>query len=212
MRFSRLSTNGPDGDRERSEARGQAPKTKPEVICNVPVIGLAAVGVAAWAAMVDSDSDRLWADCILGWMLFALAWIDWRHMRLPDVLTLPLIVMGLAATALITPELAAESVVGAILGYAVFKGLAVAYSFLRGHEGLGCGDAKLLAAAGAWVGWATLPDVVGLAALLALGGVAVSRVSGRAIGGATAVPFGPSLAFAIWIVRLQGPLLFWIVT
>jgi leader peptidase (prepilin peptidase) / N-methyltransferase len=171
-------------------------------------IGLAALGVAAWAAMADSDVGRLWADCLLGWGLLALAWTDWRSMRLPDVLTLPLIVLGLAATALTSPASLPASVMGAILGYAAFNAIAASYHLLRGHQGLGGGDAKLLAAAGAWLGWEALPDVVTIAAFLGIAGLALLRLFERPIGDTTTVAFGPYLAVAIWIVRLQGPLFF----
>jgi leader peptidase (prepilin peptidase)/N-methyltransferase len=171
-------------------------------------IGFAAIGVAAWAAMVDPDLGRLWANCLLGWLLLALAWTDWRSMRLPDVLTLPLIVLGLVATALINPASLPSRVMGAILGYAAFNAVAAAYCLLRGHQGLGGGDAKLLAAAGAWLGWEALPDVVAIAASLGIAGLAPLRLFGRPVGHTTAMAFGPYLAFAIWIVRLQGPLFF----
>jgi leader peptidase (prepilin peptidase)/N-methyltransferase len=186
--------------------------------CTAPIasfniaIELSAVAVSVWAAMVDSDPFRLWADCVFGWMLLALAWIDWRHLRLPDALTLPLIAFSLAATALLTPAFVIESAVGAALGYSFFKGVALLHRVLRGHDGLGAGDAKLLAASGALVGWTGLPDVVLLAAMLGLGGVTLLHVSGRAFDRATAIPFGPYLAFATWIVRLHGPLVFSAVT
>ncbi len=60
-----------------------------------PAIELAALGLAVWAAMVVSGW-LLWASCALGWALLALSVIDWRHHTLPDPLTLPLLVGGLA--------------------------------------------------------------------------------------------------------------------
>ena len=67
--------------------------------CGTPIgrfhlwIELAALLVAVWAATLD-EGLRLWADCVLGWTLLAAAWIDARHMILPDVLTLPLVLAG----------------------------------------------------------------------------------------------------------------------
>ena len=172
------------------------------------LIEVAAIAVAVSAAMLERDPLLLWVDCIAGWTLLTLAWIDWRHMWLPDVLTLPLIAFSLAATALTTPTLLADNVVGAIVGFGVFAGVAVLYGLWRGHDGLGGGDAKLLAASGALVGWAALPDIVLLAALSAIIAIAVQRIFGHAIGRDTPIPFGPWLALATWIVRLHGPLLF----
>jgi len=77
---------------------------------------------------------------------------------------------------------------------------------LRGREGLGQGDAKLLAAAGAWLGAYALPQVILVAALAALLAAAALRLSGREIRALSALPFGPFLAVAIWALWLFGPL------
>jgi len=169
-----------------------------------PAIELAALAVAAWAVWADSDAawpDAAWPDCVLGWGLLALAWIDWNHMRLPDALTLPLIPAGLAAAWWEDPGLAMDHAVAAAGGYLLFRGVAWAYRRLRGREGLGQGDAKLLAVAGAWVGVAGLSWVLLGGALI---GLLLAAVRGRALAGAP-VPFGPPLALALWIVRLHGP-------
>jgi leader peptidase (prepilin peptidase) / N-methyltransferase len=179
-------------------------------ICHGPIgrfhlmIELAALGIAVWAVSADADSDRIWIDCALGWTLLALAWIDWDHMHLPDVLTLPLVLLGLAVTALLDPEQVAEHAIGAILGYLAFRAVAAAYRALTARDGLGEGDAKLLAAAGAWLGWAALPSVVLIAALAGLGIAAVQRLGGRKLDRTTALPFGPCLALALWVVWLHG--------
>jgi Flp pilus assembly protein protease CpaA len=136
------------------------------------------------------------------------SWIDLIHMRLPDALTLPLLALGLLAEAASGSGQFAVHVLGAIVGYAAFKCIAIAYRTVRGRDGLGGGDAKLLAVAGAWVGWTALPDVVLLAALLGIAGAIVSRARGHAMSPMTALPFGPYLATALWIVRLHGPLIF----
>jgi leader peptidase (prepilin peptidase)/N-methyltransferase len=77
------------------------------------------------------------------------------------------------------------------------------------RDGLGGGDAKLLAAAGAWVGWTELPDVVFLAALLGIEGAVVSRARGDAMNSMTVLPFAPCLAIAVdcasaWSFDLRG--------
>ena len=112
----------------------------------------ACLAIAAWAVLIAPDTQSVWLDCLLGWTLLALAWIDWKHMVLPDVLTLPLILAGFGATLLDAPEAISEHAAAAVAGYGAFRAIEIGYRRLRGREGLGQGDAKLLAAAGAWLG------------------------------------------------------------
>jgi leader peptidase (prepilin peptidase)/N-methyltransferase len=172
------------------------------------VIELAAVAVAVSAVLVHRDVTWLWTACLLGWALLALAWIDAERMRLPDALTLPLVAAGITAQTMLAPEQFAESVLGAIIGYLSFRAVALTYRALRRRDGLGGGDAKLLAAAGAWVGWSALPDVVLLAALFGIMLIAVMRIKGGAVSRTAIIPFGPCLAVATWTIYLFGPFMF----
>jgi leader peptidase (prepilin peptidase)/N-methyltransferase len=167
-------------------------------------VELTAVAVALWAALTLTEPDWVWASCVLGWTLLALAWIDVEHMLLPDVLTLPLLLSGLGATLLLDPQDIFDHALGAAVGYFVFRAVAVAYRAWRGRDGLGGGDAKLLAAAGAWLGWQALPAVVLEASLAGIAAALVARVLGRRIGPTTMLPFGPFIAAAIWLVWLYG--------
>ena len=176
-----------------------------------PGVELAAIAVAAWATLVDPGVEplALWANCVLGWSLLALAWIDWDHLRLLDALTLPLLALGLFATWALDPEAATDHAAAAALAYLAFRGVALAYRLLHGREGLGQGDAKLLAASGAWVGLAGLPSVLLGAALIALATTLVQRLRRRSAAD-TPIPFGPYLALATWLVRLYGAAELWL--
>jgi leader peptidase (prepilin peptidase)/N-methyltransferase len=165
-------------------------------------IELAALAVAALSAATQPDAARVWAGCVLGWWLLAPAWIDWRWLRLPDALTLPLIPAGLAATLLLDPGAVTDHAAAAVAGYLAFRAIAAGYRRLRGREGLGQGDAKLLAAAGAWAGLAPLPDIVLIAALLGLAAAGLRALWRRETRVDRAVAFGPSLAVATWVVWL----------
>ena len=168
-----------------------------------PGVELAALAVALAAVLIDGG-ERAWLDCLLGWWLLALGWIDLRCWMLPDALTLPLIVAGLAAAIMFDPDQVLDRALGAALGWACLAAIAALYRALRGREGLGGGDAKLLAASGAWLGAAALPQVILLAALSALVVAACLPLAGVRLGMRSALPFGPFLALATWVLWLFG--------
>jgi leader peptidase (prepilin peptidase)/N-methyltransferase len=165
-------------------------------------IELGCLGIAFWAFLAETDVQLLWLDCALGWTLLTLAWTDWQHMLLPDILTLPLVVAGLGATGLRDVSAVTEHAAAACAGYLAFRAIEIGYRRLRGRDGLGQGDAKLMAAAGAWLGLAALPAVAFTAAAFGLATAAALRIAGRKLHRDSAVPFGPSLCAAIWIAWL----------
>ncbi len=131
---------------------------------------------------------------ILAGLLIALSAIDLKTFRLPNELTFSLIGSGLFFAWLSCGDLKGR-VIGAILGYCVFVAIEVAFKKLRGKDGLGRGDAKLLAGGGAWVGWSGLPFIVFIGSGMGL--VAALFPSFRKTG---KIPFGPFLAIGIFIV------------
>lgn len=168
-------------------------------------VELAALALAALVILAGHGTS-VWPDCALAWTLLALAWIDFEHFLLPDVLTLPLLVAGLCVTWWLTPAALASHALGAIAGYLAFRAIELGYQRLRGRPGLGQGDAKLLAAGGAWLGLAALPMVVLVAALLGIA-LALPALLAPGWGQAgmrltTKLPFGPALALAILLLRL----------
>jgi leader peptidase (prepilin peptidase) / N-methyltransferase len=165
-------------------------------------VELGCLAIAALVVLLDSDTLSIWLDCVLGWSLLALAWIDWEHMVLPDVLTLPLILAGLGVTLLHDPAAVTDHAAAAAAGYIGFRAIELAYRRLRGRDGLGQGDAKLLAAAGAWVGLLPLPTVIFTAAMCGLVLAAALRIAGRDMHRFAAIPFGPPLCAAIWVTSL----------
>jgi leader peptidase (prepilin peptidase)/N-methyltransferase len=166
---------------------------------------LTATGVAVWAVSAIDGDARILAGCLLGWTLLTLAVIDARHFVLPDALTLPLLALGLAVAAGQGWGTFLDAGLGAMAGFAIFAAVGWAYWRLRDREGLGFGDAKLLAAAGAWVAWPGLASVVLIASLAALASAAGRKLFHR---DAAAVPvaFGPYLGVATWLIVLYGPL------
>jgi leader peptidase (prepilin peptidase)/N-methyltransferase len=140
-------------------------------------------------------SIKLLISGLLGAALLRLAIIDLRTFRLPDIYTLPLILTGVTINAVIASGVPHDAVWGAMVGYSVFWGLGTWFFTRTGREGLGLGDAKLLAAAGAWVGITYLPAVLLLAAGGALTVALTTRTKTK-----EAIAFGPWLAGAFWVV------------
>ncbi len=169
-----------------------------------PAIELAALAVPLWAAS-ETTGWVLWASCILGWCLLTLAAMDMRSMVLADSLTLPLVAAGLAVSWALGTETLYDAAAGAALGFLSFALIGWLYRRLRGREGLGLGDAKLLAAAGAWLTWQALPSVVALAALTGLATALARSLVRHSLPVGERLPFGPHLAAATWLVWLYGP-------
>ncbi|WP_277355250.1 prepilin peptidase [Gluconobacter cerinus] len=149
-----------------------------------------------------------WADCVLGWVLLALAWIDIDCLHLPDLFTLPLILAGLAlslpdAAPGLTPTLT-DRIIGVVLGWAAFTLLDLIYRATRKRRGLGGGDAKLFAAGGAWLGAEALPSIALMAAIIGLTAALATSLCGKPLSTKTRLPFGPCLALAIWLCVLAG--------
>jgi leader peptidase (prepilin peptidase)/N-methyltransferase len=187
-------------------SRGRCRHCRAPIGLFYPAVELAAVAVAFWAILTAPDFGRVLADCGLGWTLLTLAWIDWANFLLPDVLTLPLLLAGLVLTMAWDPDALTDHCLAATLAYLSFRALALGYRRLRGRDGLGGGDAKLIAGAGAWCGLAALPLVVLGSALLGLLAALGLALAGRSVTSTTRIPFGPCIALAFWLVWIQGDL------
>jgi leader peptidase (prepilin peptidase) / N-methyltransferase len=168
------------------------------------VLTLATIAVVLWAYLTVPPS-LLALSCCLGWALLVLACIDLRVYRLPDILTLPLAALGFLVTLQLPEVSLMDRLIGAAAGYCTFAGLAWLYRRLRDRDGLGLGDAKLVAAAGAWLGWQALPTFI----LLACAGGFI-WIAARTLRSGTLhapLPFGVPLAGALWLMWLYGPLI-----
>lgn len=146
----------------------------------------------------------LWS--IWGADLVVLAFVDARTKLLPDALTLPLMWLGIVIQ--LFPETRTVgleyAVIGAVAGYLPLWLLAQVYRMVRGRDGLGMGDLKLLAAMGAWSGPWLLPQVLLFAALLAIILFVIERVFRRSTDGIhDERPFGPSIVVAYLMVLLM---------
>ena len=178
------------------------------VLIAIVCLSLFGVGVKALALFV------------LLYALWVLSWIDALYQLLPDVLTLGLLWAGLLLRAWFAPMSLGDAVWGAALGYVLLYLPHVLYLKWRGEVGLGLGDAKLLAAVGAWLGLVHVPTVLLLACVAGLmyGGVrflgyarATHRVEVQDLVDLRRVriPFGPFISMATaFIVLWQHTLIF----
>lgn len=141
---------------------------------------------------------------LIGVLLY-LAYVDLRTFRLPNTITFPLLIAGLGINAFTSVGFAdlQSALIGACLGYALLWLPNYLYRLIKKQDGIGMGDAKLLAALGAWLGWNTLPGILLLASLSGLiGGILWLQWNRRSYG--QAFPFGPFLAIA-GIIQLLWP-------
>jgi leader peptidase (prepilin peptidase) / N-methyltransferase len=180
-------------------------------------IGLRYPLVEALTALVSAActwrfglTPPLAAALAISWTLIALIVIDLDTMLLPDDLTLPLLWAGLLAN-LTGFGLAGVSlpaaVVGAIAGYLALWIVHQGYRLLTGKHGFGGGDFKLLAALGAWLGWAALPQIILLSSLVG-SVVGISLMLVRGLKRDQPIPFGPYLAVAGWLAMMGVDLLY----
>ena len=137
------------------------------------------------------------------WYLIAGAGVDLRTRLLPDILTLPLLWLGLIAAHEGLFIAAKPAIAGAVLGYLSLWVVWWVFKQLTGKEGMGHGDFKLLAAIGAWCGYQGILPTVLLSSLVgAVVGSIWLAAKGRDRG--TQIPFGPYLAIAGWLVFMWG--------
>lgn len=145
-------------------------------------------------------------------LLFTLSLIDLETWLLPDLLTLPGAAAALVCSALLPPQWTLgvgwrAALFGAGLGGGGLWAIAWLYRRVRGVDGLGLGDAKLMLLVGALLGPLAVPLTLVGGALLALPpGLAAARRAGGD-GLKTAVPFGPFLCAAALLYLLAGPFL-----
>jgi leader peptidase (prepilin peptidase)/N-methyltransferase len=137
------------------------------------------------------------------WFLVAMSFIDADTQLLPDDLTYPLLWCGLLVNMNGTFTSLSNAVIGAAAGYLSLWSIYWIFKLATGKEGMGYGDFKLLAALGAWMGWAMLPVIVLLSSLVgALVGISMMIFANMSKN--KPIPFGPYLAAAGLIALLWG--------
>lgn len=153
------------------------------------------IGASAGALLPGGEAL---AAALFGWLLLALAALDFTEFWLPDELTLALALAGLATGAAGVAPMMSERLIGGAGGFAALWAIGAGYKVLRGREGLGGGDPKLFGAIGLWIGWRLLPSVLFLAAMTGLCIVLFRLLTGRGATLADRLPLGALLAIAAY--------------
>ena len=131
---------------------------------------------------------------ILSLTLLIIFFIDLKHFIIPNGLTFPMIVLGFLKS--FDPNLNSifpnyiNSLIGGLLGYGIIWAIIFFYKQIRKKEGMGLGDAKLLAVIGVWFGWLTIPFVLFFASITALISV-LPHIINKKKNMSSQIPFGP---------------------
>jgi leader peptidase (prepilin peptidase) / N-methyltransferase len=174
--------------------------------------GSAAVAVAVSIASAPDLRGALGA--CLALLMLAIAAVDARRFIIPNELNAIAFALGLLHAVVARGEFtileaAAMALLRAGVLALLFLALREAYRRLRGRDGIGLGDVKLAAVAGAWLDWVAMPLAVEIAALAALVLYAAAHFAGgRPMRATRRIPFGLFLAPAIWLAWLLAPMLF----
>ncbi len=136
--------------------------------------------------------------------LLAVTFIDLDHRVIPDVISLPGVVLGFLLAVFLPMVTIRDSLIGLVAGGGSLYLVAFLYEKIAKREGMGGGDIKLLAMIGAWLGWKAVPFTLffsSLSGTLIGGGAMLLNKEGRHY----AIPFGPFLAFSAMAYIFFGP-------
>jgi leader peptidase (prepilin peptidase)/N-methyltransferase len=177
----------------------------------LPLLSVALLAAVGVSLVASPGADGLFG-AFLALLMSAIAVIDSRRYIIPNELTAAAFALALLRAGTVGPDADWLGVAWAALRAAAiavpFLALMLGYRRWRGRDGLGLGDIKLAAVAGAWLGLATIFAVIELAALSALGAYIVNGyIRKRPLKATAFLPFGLFLAPAIWIGWLIEALL-----
>jgi len=147
--------------------------------------------------------EQAFAGLVFTWLLITLSFIDYDTQLLPDVITIPMVWMGLLLSLWSVYVDSTASIIGAVAGYLSLWTVFQAFKLATGKEGMGFGDFKLLAVLGAWLGWKMLPVII-LLSSLAGAVIGITLIVIKRLNKDKPIPFGPYLAIAGWIAMIYG--------
>ena len=190
--------------------RGRCAGCRAPISARYPIVEALTGVLSGWVAWRFGWGWEAAAGLCVTWTLIALAGIDLDTQHLPDVLTLPLMWLGLLAAAMLgrgpgpLPVDLLSAVFGAAAGYLSLWTIYWGARLITGREGMGYGDFKLLAALGAWMGWPMLLPIV-LLSSLAGAVIGIGLILFRGHDRRIPIPYGPFLAVAGWLAMMFAP-------
>ena len=138
---------------------------------------------------------------ILSVFFVIIFFIDLKHFIIPNSLTFPLMFIGFIKS--FDPNLDnslfpnyINSLIGGVIGYLIIWLIIFVYKKIRNKEGMGLGDAKLLSAIGFWFGWVSIPFVLFLSSIIALG-LSLPSLINKSRNLSSQIPFGPYIILGI---------------
>ena len=192
-------------------SRGRCADCRATIPLRYPLMEMGAGLIGVWAGLHHAAFVPALLTAVLGWQLLLLAVVDAENFWLPDQLTAPLFLSGVAAAFWLRPDepaaALAHALPGALIGFCGLWLIGRLYLAARGRVGLGGGDPFMLGAGGAWVGALALPTTLLWASAAGLSLVIAGLVSRRSIKATDRLPFGVFLAIGLWMTWLYGPLL-----
>jgi leader peptidase (prepilin peptidase)/N-methyltransferase len=177
--------------------RGRCSACKAPIAKRYPLVEAATATLFALCAVTYGPTGQAALACAAVALLIAMALIDLDYTLLPDSLTIPLVVIGLLASATgVSAVPWKDAAIGALAGYGSLWLLGVVWAVLfRKPNAMAEGDMKMLAGLGALLGWQALPGIL----LVSAGVGSIVGIALIAFGGhkrETPIPFGPYLALA----------------
>lgn len=151
--------------------------------------------------LLSLPTEQAFFGIMLCGFLVSLSLIDQRTMLLPDILVYPLLWLGVVK-AIFDSAHTSNYLMGLILGFMILFILQQGFKLLRGKDGMGGGDVKLLGALGVWVGVDLVVLVLLVACFVSIIAYLINKIFTKAGG---AFPFGPSLAISGFVFYIIKP-------
>lgn len=185
-------------------SKGKCAHCQHKINIRYPILETLSAVLSIVVAVQFGINWQLIAGLIFTWGLLSLTFIDLEHELLPDVITLPLLWLGLLLNLFNVFTDIHSAVIGAVSGYISLWLVAWIFQRITGKVGMGHGDFKLFALIGAWTGWQLLPFIILISSVLG-SIIGIILILLKKQDRQTPIPFGPYLILAGWLGLLWGP-------